>query len=397
MTFEDFQKCFYENEKHKDLIILSTEYKNQKTNMTYKCSICNYQGIIRANSLLHSNGCPECLRKAKDLKRRKTHEQFVEEMKLINSNIIFLTKYNGNHNEIMCQCKICNNIWKGNPSNLLAGHGCKKCSDKRVGEFQSIPNTTIAEEMPYAIDYFVDKNIVYKYGTFSRKETEFQCPKCGYKEKAKITNYLHRNKFCPICSDNISMPNKILRLLLEALEIDAKYEYSPQYLNKQFFDGYFEIDNQKYAVEMDGNLGHGKYKFRSKERDIEGLKRDNIKNQKCMDNNIHLIRVDCASNKSWNLRFDDVKSGILKSELSILFDLSSVNWKEIKQKICINSIIYDICKDYNEYPNVRILANKYKMNKCTISRYLKIGNEYCWCNYYPNNKTYIDSKENIIA
>ena len=47
---------------------------------------------------------------------------------------------------------------------------------------------------------------------------------------------------------------------------------------------------------MDGSVGHGNKKYKSIENDIEGLKRDLIKNELAKNNNITLYRIDCASN-----------------------------------------------------------------------------------------------------
>lgn len=47
---------------------------------------------------------------------------------------------------------------------------------------------------------------------------------------------------------------------------------------------------------MDGSVGHGNKKYKSIENDIEGLKRDLIKNELAKNNNITLYRIDCTSN-----------------------------------------------------------------------------------------------------
>ena len=42
--------------------------------------------------------------------KRKTHEKFVEEMKIVNPNIEILGKYKNSYTKIDCLCKVCNYI-----------------------------------------------------------------------------------------------------------------------------------------------------------------------------------------------------------------------------------------------------------------------------------------------
>ena len=61
------------------------------------------------------------------MSKRKTHEQFIEEMKILNSNIKILGKYKKNDTDIECKCLICGNTWIKKPRCLTSGEGCPKC------------------------------------------------------------------------------------------------------------------------------------------------------------------------------------------------------------------------------------------------------------------------------
>ena len=65
------------------------------------------------------------------MSKRKTHDEFIEQMANINSNIIILGKYVSNKKKILVKCKICEHEWEVLPSNILDGHGCKKCNIKK--------------------------------------------------------------------------------------------------------------------------------------------------------------------------------------------------------------------------------------------------------------------------
>lgn len=59
------------------------------------------------------------------MSRRKTHEEFIEELKIINPNITILGTYVNNKTKICC-CKN-EHIWYSRPDHLLNGSGCPIC------------------------------------------------------------------------------------------------------------------------------------------------------------------------------------------------------------------------------------------------------------------------------
>lgn len=63
--------------------------------------------------------------------RKKTQEEFVEEMALKNPNVKITGKYNGALTNIDCQCKDCGYMWEAKPEKLVRGTGCPKCFIER--------------------------------------------------------------------------------------------------------------------------------------------------------------------------------------------------------------------------------------------------------------------------
>ncbi len=61
------------------------------------------------------------------MSRRKTHEEFIKELNILNPNIEIFGKYVNAHTSIKCRCKICSNVWEPKPNTLLSGYGCRKC------------------------------------------------------------------------------------------------------------------------------------------------------------------------------------------------------------------------------------------------------------------------------
>ena len=56
-----------------------------------------------------------------------SHEDFIERMKVVHPNIKILGQYVNSSKQIQVQCMVCNYVWNGVPSNMLAGDGCRKC------------------------------------------------------------------------------------------------------------------------------------------------------------------------------------------------------------------------------------------------------------------------------
>lgn len=64
--------------------------------------------------------------------RKKTTEEFKNQMQVINPNIEIVGEYQGNKVKITCRCKVCNLEWEARPDNLLHW-GCPKCRLVKIG------------------------------------------------------------------------------------------------------------------------------------------------------------------------------------------------------------------------------------------------------------------------
>lgn len=104
------------------------EYVNTITKLSCQCMTCGYVWKVSPSHLLYSkSGCPKCKCVENGHKKRKSPEQFAEELNKVNRNIILLENYTTNRTKILCECVLCGNIWKGRPSDLLRGIGCPGC------------------------------------------------------------------------------------------------------------------------------------------------------------------------------------------------------------------------------------------------------------------------------
>lgn len=88
-----------------------------------KCG-CEWEAPI--NNRNRGSGCPKCHGTPK-----KTHPQYLKELDAKKITIIPLGLYAGGKVKIQHQCDRCNNIFLARPVDVLRGHGCPYCDNKK--------------------------------------------------------------------------------------------------------------------------------------------------------------------------------------------------------------------------------------------------------------------------
>ena len=248
---EDFVKEL----EHSDVKILG-KYVNSKTNILTECKKCGYIWDANPNSLLIGTQCPKCagvMRKTneefiKQLRNinsditplddyidskskisckcnkcnyewlvtpdalinsktgcpncnggiKNTHEDFVERMKNVNHNIKILGRYNNSSTKILCKCKICSYEWNSLPTSLLNNHGCPNCDTNRKRK-------THDEFMHEISNINPNINILDLYTGINNKIL-CECNICGNKWKPTPDSLL-RGHGCPICNKSCGENN----------------------------------------------------------------------------------------------------------------------------------------------------------------------------------------------
>lgn len=115
---------------NKPNIEILSDYTGCKDLITCKCKIDGTIWETTPTSLLNiSVGCPTCISKSTSERCRKSNEQFLNELKLINPDIIPLETYTTENTKIKCLCKKHNHIWYVSPNKILYRRtGCPKCA-----------------------------------------------------------------------------------------------------------------------------------------------------------------------------------------------------------------------------------------------------------------------------
>lgn len=123
------------------------EYITTETKLKHRCKICGHEWFVTPHSLLSGSGCPMCGRKRASENRKKSHSEYVDELKNINPNIEVIDTYRGSDIKIKHKCKNCGYEWFVRPISLLRGGGCPECAKKRMHEKQRKTDEQFIHEM----------------------------------------------------------------------------------------------------------------------------------------------------------------------------------------------------------------------------------------------------------
>jgi len=265
---------------------------------------------------------------------------------------------------------------------LKKGMICVHCNPliNTIEGINDIPTTT-----PWMIPYFQGGYDEAKlYTKSSNKKIRPICPDCGrIKEKDMcIDNIYRRRSIGCNCSDGQSYPNKFAYSFLEQLNVKFEQEYSPDWIKPKRYDNYFELNNCKYILEMDGAF-HNKYNKMNKQDVNDSKNMDKYKDLKAIENNIEVIRIDCYFSELEYIK----KNILLDVRLNKIFDLSVIDWVKI-ESFALSNLIKQACEYKKNNINITTteIGNIMKLSKTTIITYLKRGANLGWCKYNPKEE-----------
>ena len=294
------------------------EYINSYTGIKMIHNICGHEWSPTPTSFLNEKRCPKCFGNIK-----KKHEEFVKEVYLINKNIKILGKYSSQRNTIKCQCLIDGHIWHPYPSVLLSGGGCPKCAgnakkthEEFIEELNNI-NTNILVLGKYInintkikCQCKIDNHIWYPFPFTILKNTG--CPICNQsKGEKECNNILLSKNFVEISNEeynNLSNVNKLNnKYYIPQKEFDSLIGLGGGLLSYDFF-----IPKLNLFIEYQG-IQHEKYIPGFHESYDDFLKQkehDRRKREYAKINNIRLLEI-------WYYDFDNIED-ILERELNLI-------------------------------------------------------------------------------
>ena len=263
---------------------------------------------------------------------------------------------------------------------ITRGCGCSCCANQTVVEgINDIPTTA-----PWMIPYFQGGYEEARLYTRSSGQKIYPiCPDCSevrYKTMGVYAIYKSHSIGCT-CSDEQSYPNKLSYSLLNQLNEIYEFqifetEYSPDWIKPKRYDFYFELNNEKYILEMDGGF-HVNDNFMNGQTKEESKEIDDYKDEIAKEHNVEVIRIDCRKS---DLAF--IKNNILHSKLSYIFNMKYINWDKC-EKFALSNLVKIACelkKENNNLSTIEI-GKIIGLQGQTICEYLKKGVSLNWCEY----------------
>ncbi len=297
-----------------DQIIPQEPYINNHTKLLCLCRKCGYTWNVTPNSLLCGSGCPKC----SGVKKR-TNEEFVQELFLINPSIEPLEPYPGNNKiPVLCKCRVCNTEWRASPNNLLSKHHhCPNCSHIQRGEKRRKTNADFVKELSVISPTITPLD---PYITSQRK-IKCQCQRCGFVWSATPNNLLDKNARCPQCSKaSTSIVEQIFLQSFSTIHDLSVLSRDKKAIGREL-DIY--VPTLKLAIEYGAWYWHK-----------NKLKKDNEKQRLCKENGIHLITI-----------FEGCPSQSIE-ELSGDFRLYEETINDEADYHTLKEIISGICSEY---------------------------------------------------
>ena len=183
-------------------------YVNCTTPLNVRCRACGTIWKSTPTSLLKGVLCPRCRHERKMAIRRKSNDDFLEDMSTKHPNIQVLGSYQGSKVGIPCKCMKCGFKWFPRPNDLMDGHGCPKCG----GSHRKTHGEYVAELQKK----FPNLEVTSRYISDS-KRVRVRCRVCGHERDAIANSLLRQNEGganCPNCAGTRRLTDEEFRARL---------------------------------------------------------------------------------------------------------------------------------------------------------------------------------------
>ena len=203
-------------------------------------------------------------------KERKTTARFRKEVAEVNPSVEVVGEYVSTSIKIKARCTVCNNIWLANPSTLISGNGCPACGGTK--------KKTQEEFIKKLTDVNPDIELLGEYKN-NRSKILVRCTRCGHEWSATPHNLIDNRSRCPWCTHSSTsfMEQFIVTWLSRVLGSDAVRHRDLTAIGAEL-DVY--VPSLKLAFEPGSWHWH--------KRKVE---QDSLKRSRCLDKGIRLITI----------------------------------------------------------------------------------------------------------
>ena len=292
---------FFEKEGYE---LLSTEYVNKNTKLEYICPE-GHKHSISWDNFSHGRRCPECAMKIRKSKLKIPYDEIKQAFEL-EGYILLSTEYINNSSQLEYICPK-GHKYSTNWDNFKQGRRCPECGIETVKSKLKLSYDEVRQG--FEKEGYILLSTKYIKNTSKLK---VQCPK-GHEYEVSWGHF-NEGKRCPVC--NSSKGEKRISLFLK--ENNINYEVQKLFKEcsyKRMLPFDFYLPDHNICIEYDGQQHYdiidfsGKNQKRAEEQFKQTQKKDNIKTQYCLDNNIKLVRIPY-----WD--FKNIEN-ILKQELNL--------------------------------------------------------------------------------
>ena len=305
---------------------------------------------------------------------KRTSEEYCYEVSKINPDILVMEDYIGSNIKIKHKCKIDGYEWMSRPIDILRGTGCPCCSGKVIGPAPEYKNSIWASKYKDHFSQYLSVEQMKQYMPKSNQKINIECPYCG-RPKQVIIAVLAENGMACRCSDGISYPNKFLYNILTQLNIDFQSEYQSGWTNNKIYDIYCQSLN--LIIENHGIQHYEICEFT--ERTLsEEQENDAYKRNLALQNGIsNYVVLDCRySDMEW------IKQSLMNSILPNLlnFKEQDINWNEA-ELFAVKNLVAEAAHLYNEGFNTKEISLKLHVAQSTVTKWLNRMTRIGVCGY----------------
>lgn len=174
------------------------KYINANTKIMHRCLKHDEYWDTTPSRALSGVGCEKCHAEKIFKSKTRTHEDYVEQLKRVNPDIIPLEKFITINDPILHWCKKHSITWNVIPDNLLRGHGCSECRKEKLKGNNKKTHEQYQKELQLK---FPTIQCVGKYdGAFA--PISHKCIICKYEWDASPVNIINGTG-CPKCGHHL--------------------------------------------------------------------------------------------------------------------------------------------------------------------------------------------------
>lgn len=245
-------------------------------------------------------------------------------------------------------------------------------TDKPSGTKRNIWNTN-----PQLASILANEEDGYKYTQTSKQKVDWKCSSCNSVIKNKTINSVNSYGLsCNYCSDGFNYPEKFFANFLKQLNVEFEYQKTFEWSQNKIYD--FYIEDLNIIIETHGRQHYDKGFERIGGRTVEEEQaNDKLKYKLAMENGVDkYIVIDCRYSE-----MEYIKNSIMNSELTDLFDLSTISWNQCEHD-ALKSLVIEACELWNSDIGSTVkIGSILNISEETVRNYLKKGTKIGLCDY----------------